>query len=231
MQRPGITGTLKNIDGNTLVVVDTKGQSTNATYDTNTRFTREVKADTSAIKQGEQIFVFVKQNQDNTSIATRIVLGNQTDSQGSGGDQGNTPPSNGTPPSGMGTPPAASGTPQSGVVAPPGGNCSQPGQGQGQNQQGQPPTTQGTANQGRPIRGTVTQLDGTTLTISDTNSKSYTVTVDSSANIIQMQSASTSDLQAGAYVSIASKPANQSSTITAQGVTILLSGDTQAGPA
>lgn len=231
MGRPGATSVLKSVDGNALVLVDTQGQSTKATYDANTRFTRQVKVDTSAIKQGVQLSIFVKQNQDSTLTATRIVLGDMMGNPGTGSAPDTVWQQTGTPPSSMGTPPF--------------GNCfsgRDRGQNQGQNQdqnRNQAGNPQGNTNQGRPLWGTVDHLNNNTLTITDMNSKSYTITIGNSTAIVEMQNASASDLQTGENVSISGQPgqsnqsANQNSTIAARQITILPARDlpTEGTPA
>src|SRR5947208_6018903 len=53
----GTMGTLKNINGTTLVIADMQGQSTTVTYDANTSFTKQVKVDSTAIQQGATVSV------------------------------------------------------------------------------------------------------------------------------------------------------------------------------
>jgi Domain of unknown function (DUF5666) len=71
-------GTLKQVNGTTLLITDTTGKTIQATYTNTTRFLRETVATTAALQEGAFVSVAVMQNPDNTYTATTISLINRT---------------------------------------------------------------------------------------------------------------------------------------------------------
>jgi len=99
-------------------------------------------------------------------------------------------------------------------------------QGQRGNNGGQD-LTGGTGNT-RGITGTVSQFKGNTLTITDVNQSDYTVTLNSTTQIIQTSQASATALQVGMRVNLVGLR-NVQGEITARSVTILLPGSGNGG--
>jgi len=194
-----VRGTIKSINGSTLVLTDANGNSVTATYTSTTRFTRQAKATTSALVSGAFIFVAVTQNADNSYTATMITLSN-------GGNRGSRPAG------GFGGGFGRRGNPA----------CRQGQRGNGNGNNGGQDFAGGTGNT-RGIMGTVSQLSGKTLTVTDVNQADYTVTLNATTQIIQTSQASATSLQVGMRVNIVGLR-NAQGVITARSVTILLSG-------
>lgn len=194
-----VRGTIQSINGTTLMITDAQGNSVKATYTNTTRFTRQAKVTTSALQSGTFVFVAVTQNADNTYTATSISLSN-------GGNRG-------LRPGGFGGGPGRRGN----------AACRQ---GQRGNFAGQD-LTGGTGNT-RGITGTVSQLSGTRLTVTDVNQADYTVTLNSTTQIIQTSQASATALQVGMRVNVVGLRDAQG-VITARSVTILVPGTGNSG--
>jgi hypothetical protein len=192
-----VRGTIQSINGTTLVLTDANGNSVTATYMSNTRFTRQARVTTSALVSGTFVFVAVTQNSDNSYTATTITLSN-------GGNRGSRFTG------GFGGGSGRRGNPA----------CRQ---GQRGNNGGQDPTGGAAANT-RGIMGTVSQLNGKTLTVTDVNQADYTVTLNSTTQIIQTSQASATSLQVGMSINVVGMR-NAQGVITARSVTILLPGN------
>ena len=138
------------------------------------------------------MFVAVTQNAKNTSMATLITLTN-----------------------GGGTGPRASGA-FDGFGRTSGSACDRRGQRFGAGG-GTPETGNGN---GRGIRGTVSQLNGNTLTVTDTNQSDDTITLSSATRMVQISQVSARSLQVGMRVTLVGVR-NAQGELTAQAVTIL----------
>ncbi len=193
-------GTISSVGANTLQVATVSGASKTVNYSSSTRFLREATLKLAALQEGASVTVAITQNADNTYSATRITVVNR----GSFGTSG-------------------SGTtrPRAGASA----NCfrSQLANGGGTG-------LGGTSTTGaRSIIGTTGQVNGSNLTVTDTQGNDYTVNVTSTTQILQTVSATAADLKTGTAVSVAGTP-DSSGAITARSVTILpklLTGSTQ----
>jgi Domain of unknown function (DUF5666) len=189
-----VRGTIQSINGSTIVLTDANGNSVTATYTSTTRFTRQVKASTTALVSGTFVFVAVTQNADNTYTATSITLTNGGNGQRFGGGFGGGSGRRGNSP------------------------CRQ---GQRGNFGGQ--NFAGMTGNARGITGTVSQLSGKTLTVTDVNQADYTVTLNATTQIIQTSQASASSLQVGMRINVVGMR-NAQGVITARSVTILAAG-------
>ncbi len=191
-----IRGTIQSIKGTTLLITGTNGATVKATYTSTTRFTREARATTAALLNGTFVFIVVTQNQANTyPTATRISLLNASNPGfRPGGSFG-----------GFGR----------------GGNsaCGRRGL-RGSN--GGQDFGNGTGNT-RGIAGTVSRLNGNTLTVTDSNQANFTVALNSTTQIIQASRVSATSLQAGMRVNLIGSR-NAQGVITARSITILLPG-------
>jgi hypothetical protein len=194
VQTQMINGTIQSINGTTLLISPANGSPVKATYTSTTRFRREEKATTSALTSGTFVFVAVTQNPDNSYTASRISLLTGV-----------------TPGSRFGAGGASGG---------------------GSGRRGNPACRQGQRNNNanfgigpnqRGIAGTVSRLSGNTLTVTDTNQSAYTVTVNSSTQIIQTSQITASSLQPGTHVSLLGT-SNAQGEVVARTVTVLLPG-------
>jgi hypothetical protein len=181
---PGTSGAITAIDGTTLTVKDRQGQSVKVTTSDSTRVTIEKTVAVSDIAKGDRISVNGTQS-GTTIAASRIsIMDIQLRPPGSGTQGGAT--------SGGGS--GTSG--QQGGFGPPGGF----------NGPGGPPVTDANGNaNGRANRralggfafGTVTKIDGGTITISSFDGSTTTITTTSSTKVTKSVQGSFSDLQVG----------------------------------
>jgi hypothetical protein len=184
-------GTLKSISGQTLVVTTVQGSSSTVTYSSSTAFTQEVKLASSDLKEGESVRVAV------TSTGSTYTAVSVQVSTGAGATKGaGFPGFSGTPGSrrGTGTNPCFAGR--------------RTGTGTG-------------TNNFRGLIGTVSQVNGDILTITDSAGSSYTVTMDAKTQIIETKSTTAAALKVGEPLTILGKPGAQN-TIAATTIAILL---------
>ncbi len=201
------TGTIQSISGDTLSVKTRKGNITQVTYSSNTRFTREQTLAASSLKEGTTAQIRVKQNADSTYTAMSILLTNGTTGSAF---------ANGT---------GATGTAVAG------------GFGRGQNSpcasalrgtnRGFGNATSGTTATTRAITGTIGQVSSSSLSITDTQGNDYSVTLGQTTQIIQINSVTASALQTGQNVA-ASGTKGSNGTIAARTIAILLVGSTSS---
>lgn len=186
-----VVGTLQSINGQTLLVKNLQGKTATVTYTSATRFTQQGSVPASSLKEGTPVVVLVRST-GSTYTATTITVSNGT---------------NGFP--------RAGGTPGTGQF-PRGGNnpCFNRGRFAG--------SGTATANgNSRGLVGTVTQVSGTTLTITDATNADYTVTITSQTRIEETKTVTASSLKAGIPLTV-SGTVNSQGTIAARTVMILL---------
>ncbi len=189
------SGTIQSINGTTLLIAATNGSTVTATYTSTTRFTRQARASIAALQNGVFVFVAVTQNADNSYTATRISLANAANA--------------GFRPGGAF---AGSGR-RGGNGSACGGRRGTFGANGGQDFAGGNGSTRG-------ISGTVSQFKGNTLTVTDVNQADYTVTLNSTTQIIQTSQAAATSLQVGMKVNLVGLR-NAQGVLTARSVTIL----------
>ncbi|GHO81667.1 hypothetical protein KSD_94380 [Ktedonobacter sp. SOSP1-85] len=202
-----VNGTLKSVDGNTLSVTNQQGKSVTAHLEKTTRFTQEKAVAASSLKDGVAVSAVVKQNSDNsTYTATQIVLTDRnTGAFGNNRQQrGNNPNANCVP--------ARQRTPT--------------GNGKGNGNGGVRTNANGT----HILSGTVGQLNNNILTVTDTKGDDYTINLASTTNIMQISSATASDLKAGETVTVTGSTEKDGS-VDAQNVSILPAGSNSQSPA
>ncbi len=198
----GATGTLQSVSGNTLLLTNQQNKTIKVSYTSTTRFIRQSTAKTSVLTSGTFVTVAVTQNQDNTYTATKIMLGQRFGGNGNFGSG------------------AGRGQGQQGGVNPAcfaqrrGGNNGTFGNGTG--------STGAGSTGARAIAGTVGQLNGNTLVVSSTTGDDFTVTLNTTTQILQSQTAAASDLKAGMGITVVGT-ADSQGTVAAQQITILLS--------
>lgn len=217
------TGTLQSMDSTSLQITDRQGKSVKATYDSNTRFTREAQVASTAIKSGTQITVVVKQNQDNTYTATRISLGTRQFAN-NGNNQG---ANNGQSANGSNNNQGGRNNQRNRTGCPTAQGQQQGQFGRGSGNGNNNNNNANAANNTKGISGTVGQINGNTLTVTDANSDDYTVSLAKTTSIIETQNISASDLHPGMTLSIVGKP-DSKGTIAAQTVAIMLATNNSA---
>ncbi len=205
------TGTIQSISGDTLSVKAKNGKTTQVTYSSSTRFTREQTLAASSLKEGTTAQVRVKQNSDSTYTATSILLTNGTTGSAFANGTGAAGTA-GTGGFGRGqTSPCFSGTR---------GTNRGFGNAAGGNAAGGTTTTAT-----RAITGTIGQVSSSSLSITDTQGNDYSVTLGKTTQIIQTSSVTASALQTGQNVA-ASGSKGSNGAITARTISILLTSST-----
>lgn len=200
-----VNGTLLSVNGDTLSVTNKQGKNVTVHLEKTTRFTQEKAVAASDVKEGAFVSAVVKQNSDNsTYTATQIVLtdGN-TGAFRNNRQRGNNPNANCAP--------ARQRTPT--------------GNGNGKGNGGVRTNANGT----HVLSGTVGQLNNNILTVTDTKGDDYTINLTSTTNIMQIGSATTSDLKAGETVTVTGS-AEKDGSVDAQNVAILPAGSTSQSP-
>ncbi len=166
-----VTGTLKSSSATTLVVTTQQGTDVSVNYSSTTRFTQQKTVPTSSLKEGTAVTVLVS-SANNTYDATRISL------TGSGNGTSNSPFPRGT---------AIANNPCFSLARRSGGFGGQFG-GTG---------TGTTSSNFRGLIGTVSQLNGNTLIVTDSSGTDYTVTITPQTQVIQTVSATAAALKPG----------------------------------
>jgi hypothetical protein len=195
-----VSGTVQSVGSGLFTVLDRQGQSRQISYNSNTRFTKEVQESVSALKEGELVTVVVSQNADNSYSAVSIADEGSGTGSGSGFQGGQGPRQgfqNGS---------------RSGVNA----ACFTRRSGQG-SAFGNGGTA--TAGNARAVRGSITQIYGNQLTVTDSSGNNFVLTLTSSTRVIKTEAASSSDLKAGVSVLVVGSSGAQGQ-LTATAVTI-----------
>lgn len=187
------TGVLKSLNGQTLVITNQQGKDITVTYSDKTRFTQENTVSAPDLQEGA--FVRVAVTSSNGSYSATLVQVIPT-------NNGANPPQgfgNGTPVTGRrGTNPCVR-------------------QGQGRNAgNGNGTTTRGF----RGLVGKISQVNGSTLVITDTAGTDFTVTLTAQTQIVETQSATATSLKIGSLLTVAGR-ANSQGVIAANTVAIL----------
>lgn len=222
-----VRGTIQSVSASSFTITTQSGKSSQVTYTSKTPFLRQSKTTIQAVQVGSIVGVGIIQKNDQTVQATKIELKHL-----------------GTVPNGGGTPPGGpvtilqpgSGTPPG--TLPPGGPSGLPpgGPGNGTPPAGLPGAPQGglnlgglciltppDVNAGHPtVDGTVKQVSGNQLTVTDLNHKDHTITITNDTEIISVDAVTPKALQTGMPVAINATHGNKGS-LGALLVTILVS--------
>jgi hypothetical protein len=207
-------GTITAVNTSQMTVQTTKGEVL-VTLGSRTRYSSQQKVSQSSIQDGMRVQVIVKANSDGTYSAVQVAIRQNPTTTGTGTGRGGT----GNGGRGGGRP---TGTPTAGT--PTAARC-QTGRGAGRGGAGNGGT--GTVEGGLPsgakvLSGTVSTINGATMTITGTDGTDYNVELDSTTIYSEIAAAKVSDLQVGQAVTVTGVKASNGS-ITAQAVTILLS--------
>ena len=191
------TGTLKSISGSTFVVATQQGSNVTITYSSSTRFVRQDSVPAASLKEGTLVTVAVTST-GGTYTATRITV---TTGSATGSGTGRFPGSGGTPGAGRGN-----------------NACFNRGQF----------ATPGTGQQGRSgtsnfsgLIGTVSQVTGNTMTITDTSGSTFSVTITPQTQVMEATSVTSTALKTDEALTVTGSPGSNGA-IDARSVTILL---------
>jgi hypothetical protein len=193
------TGALSSINGSTFVVTTQKGSNVTVTYSSTTRFVREDSVSATSLKEGTFVTVAVTST-GSTYTATRITVttGNVT-----GNGTGRFPGAKGTPGAGRANNPCFSR-----------GQIGTPGSGQ--------PSGSGTGTSNfRGLIGTVSQVTGNNMTITDTSGSTFSVTITPQTQVMESTSVTSAALKTGEALTVSGSPGSNGA-IDARSVTILL---------
>jgi Cu/Ag efflux protein CusF len=168
-----VSGTVQSLGSGTVTVLTAQGQSQQVSYGSTTRFTKQVQEKVSDLKEGDQVTVVVNQNSDNTYSAVSIAEGGTATGFGSG-RQGQ---------SFLGTRTVNTA-------------CFTRRQGQGNGFGNGSASTQNM----RAVRGSITQIAGNQLTVTDSSGSNFVLTLTSSTRVIKTETATAADLKVGIKV-------------------------------
>jgi Domain of unknown function (DUF5666) len=186
------TGTVQSFSSNALIVKSTQGTDVQASYTKTTRFQQETQSTPSALKEGLSVSVAAAQGGSFYTATRVMLLGNRATGTGRGAFGG-------------------TGTPGTGRTR----NASCFRRGLGANA-----AASGSANSTN-ITGTISQLSSSTLTVTDVQGATYTLTLNGSTKIFQYKSATAKELKTGAPITVTGTDNGQGG-ITAQSITVLL---------
>ncbi|WP_376796514.1 DUF5666 domain-containing protein [Thermogemmatispora sp.] len=193
-----VSGTVQSVGTGSFTVLDRQGQSRQVVYTSSTRFTKQVQEKVSDLKDGEQVTVFVSQNSDGTYSAVSITAGNgQANFAANGNGQ-----------TGQGSRQGFAGNRGNINTA-----CFR--------RQGQAGFGANGANgqNSRAVRGSITQIVGNQLTVTDSSGSNFVLNLTSSTRVVQTEAASASDLKSGVTV-LAVGTSGSQGQLTASSVTI-----------
>ena len=188
------TGTIQSISNNSLSVTNFQGNKVQATFTSQTTIMRQATLTSTELKTGMLVSVTVIQNSNGTYSARAISVRNSLTNQG-GITRG----------SGLCNGQRRRGT---GTFGGPGFGSGTPGAGSAQSRQ--------------IINGTVSQISGSSnsLTVTDTSGNDFTVALTTTTRISTQQTVTGSDLRVGEAVMITGS-ANSQGVINANSVSIL----------
>ena len=194
------TGTIQHIGNSTLQITSVQGKTVQATFTSKTVFMRQATLTAANLKTGMPVSVTVKQNSDNTYSALTVSVRNALTRQGGFTRGAGSGLCNVKRPRGTGTPGTFDGPGFGGA----------PGAG-----------SKGNSGQSfQTISGTISQVNGNALTVTDTSSNDFTVTITGATRMTQQQTITASDLQMGNTVAITGN-ANSQGVIAASSVSVL----------
>ena len=214
-----VSGTVKSATSSTLVVTEQHGSSVTAALASSTGITQQVQETKDALSNGKTVTVTVTQSSDGSTYTADTIQLVSSTGTGAGGFGGFGGSRNG----GSGTPPAFGGQGNGSGRIPCGfsrGSGSGGGFGGGNGSGG------AGGNTGNRLTGTIAQLVGNTLTVTDSSNNDYALVITSSTHIIETQKASASALKAGQYVSLTGTTEN--GKVTARSVAITLTAATDS---
>lgn len=196
------TGTIQSIGNTTLQITSLQGKTVQTTFTSKTIFTSQATLTAADLKTGMLVSVTVKQNSDSTYSALTVSIRTSLTRQGgfTRGSGSGSGLCNGQRPRRTGTPGTFGGP---GFGGAPGSGSS------------------GSSGQSlQTISGTISQVNGNSLVVTDTSSNDFTVTLTSTTRMTQQQTITASDLHTGEIVTITGS-ANSKGIISASSVAVL----------
>jgi hypothetical protein len=198
------TGTIQSVSNNTLQVTNMQGKNVQVTLSSSTVLIRQATLTAADLKTGQSVTVIVKQNTDGTYSALSVSA---RSSQGSLGGVRN----------GTGTRLCSGSRRGTG-----GGGFGGPGFGSGT------PSASGNGTSRQTINGTISQVNGSAITVTDSSGNDFTVTLTSTTRMTTQQTVPASGLQVGQAVTITGM-ANSHGVINASSVSLLQALPTRRG--
>jgi Domain of unknown function (DUF5666) len=196
-----VTGTLQGMHGTALTILDTARRSIQVSYTNATVFDQEKLLTSTDLHDGLSVLVEVIQNPDHSYTAREINIREQRDaSQGSGVKK----ELQGCPANPSGAP----GKPSTGKDA-------------GDPQKGSDPGSQPANTAAKGVSGTISQMSGNKITVTDTNGDDYTIGLTAQTQIIHIARVTPAALKIGGWLS-ALGTRNSANVITASAITLLL---------
>lgn len=192
--RPAI-GTIQSVSGQTVHITESNGGSISATYSNTTHIIQQTLATTSALQKGANVNIQTQSDSNGSYTAKIITLmqgGQMQNRMGQGQRTGN--------------------------------NTAAACFGSGQGQRRGTSNGGGSANgqSGHRVVGTIGQINGNTLTITDGQQKTYTITLASDTKIIQSASTTSSAIQPTMGISVTGT--NNNGVITATSIAVYPAG-------
>jgi hypothetical protein len=194
------SGTVKSVQGGTVVLTEQNGNVVTATVSANTSYLKDTSIKVSDLKVGDQVTAVGQQGSDGSIAATRITVGEAGQMGALIGAGRGTPGAFATPGAGGQTFQRQGGTP--GASTTPGTG----GQRQGGNSaaSGTPGATPfgGQLANAAFVTGTVQKVDGNTVTIAEANGQTRTVTVNNDTQLTSIVPATLADVKAGVEATV-----------------------------
>jgi len=207
----GDGGTIQSINGSTIVVKNRANKTETVQTSASTTVTEAVKGALSDVKVGDHVVVLGSTS--GSSVTANQIVDNGTASNPSG------PGGSGGPPGGQQAPSGASGGSSSGSSSsngpgasggPPNGPPSQ----SGSSPSGASAASGSGPQGGAPTMGTVTAVNGSTITVQTTSGSSVTVSTSASTTVLVTKAGSVSDLTVGEQIMVRGTSSNGTVTAT-----------------
>jgi hypothetical protein len=213
----GDGGTIQSVNGSTIVVKNRSNKTETVQTSASTTVTEAVKGSLSAVKVGDHVVVLGSTS--GSAVTASQIVDNGTASNPSGPPGGQQPPNGASGSSSSGS---ASSNGPSGSGGPPGGPASQSGSNpsgssapSGSAQSGNAQSGNGPQG-GAPTMGTVTAVNGSTITVQSTSGSSVSVSTSASTIVLVTKTGSVSDLTVGEQIMV--RGTSSSGTITATSI-------------
>ncbi|MDQ2713836.1 MAG: DUF5666 domain-containing protein [Chloroflexota bacterium] len=192
-----VTGTLQGINGTTLTMHDTSGKSIPVRYTNTTSFDQEKLLTSADLHDGLNVVVVVIQYPDHSYTARMINIRDQGEANQI-----------------TGVKKASSGCPAT-IVDVPGGK------GPGGQQKGDGPGTQPVNTNAKGVLGTISQVSGNRITVTDASGNDYIMGLTAQTQIVRLERVTPGSLKIGGWLNVLGTK-NSANIITASSITLLL---------
>ncbi len=210
----GDGGTIQSVNGSTIVVKNRSNKTETVQTSASTTVTEAVKGSLSDVKVGDHVVVLGSTSGSSVTASQIVDNGTASNPSGPGGSGGSS-----GPPGGQQAPNGASGSSSSGSSSsngpsgsggPPSGPSSQ----SGSNPSGSSAPSGNGPPGGAPTMGTVTAVNGSTITVQTTSGSSVTVSTSASTTVLVTKTGSVSDLTVGEQIMVRGTSSNGTITAT-----------------